>query len=128
MQITIEPAAPPRDEILGGIDGVCEADGFAQMSLWRELHKRLDWQQEGVGRWYEIGTLDGRPICVAITFNKLNGKRIAFYEAVSQVVDYVVVEAWVEKNLCYRDQPRANAMNFHNVLHPLNITLTKEQP
>jgi len=126
MEITFKPndvRVEPKHLYpeLAGIDGVCEADDYSRFMLWKEWHPRLDSWVQGDGRMCNVGTLDGRPINVTLFFSVLNGKRICFYDACSQLVDWVLVEAWVEKHLCYAGQPKSDANNFHNVLSTLGV-------
>ncbi len=58
-----------------------------------------------------IGEIDARPICVSISYVRLNGKLVAFYDGTSQLVDLKMIDEWIE--LHAKDIPSANASNFH---------------
>ena len=70
------------------------------------------WKQEGMGFLLTVGLMDDRPICVTFSFAVISEKRICFWEATSQLVDYVVVENWLKEK--FPGVRRTNAMNFHN--------------
>ena len=93
-----------------------EATDFEAMTLWLNWTKPRDerpipaWAEIGLGRWVEVGKLGGDPVCVTLSFARVNGAAVAFYAATSVVSDSRMVEAWVRANM-----PRArltNAMNF----------------
>lgn len=99
-----------------------EATSFEKYALWKmysnealykNKHNVIKWEQ-GSGRMYTLGELDGRPITVCFFWDKLNGHNICFYEATSQVVDHELVEEWLDK---FCPKPRTDANNFHNVYH-----------
>lgn len=58
---------------------------------------------------------ESMPVCVSVTWDIVGGKLIAFYEAVSQVVDHRMVEKYIHEN-CKR---HGNVLNFHNVMHDI---------
>lgn len=116
-----------------------EADSYARFQLWREWHRlspgelqsdrypssqsnRLDWQEESSGIIYQAGELDGRPVMVELFWAIINGHRIGFYHATSQVVDWKMVEEFINK-LKYplwdngTRHAHTNATNFHHVAH-----------
>lgn len=75
---------------------------------------RAEWKQDSIGNGLQIGELDGRPICVSTLGATIAGKRVLFYECVSQLADYAMVDAWIK---FYAEKiPHCNAMNFHNCL------------
>ena len=92
-----------------------EANNNETLSLWKELHTQVNWEQDCKGTIIQVGELDNRPINISFFWSKINGKRIAFWEAISQVVDHKMIDDWFKRNL--PNISRSNAMNFHNVLH-----------
>lgn len=81
---------------------------------------RVDWEQVNPGWLETVGTVGDSPVAVSIGFSYLDGHLILFWEATSQVVDYRMIEAWLEANVpAYAKGKRTNAMNFHNCLHAL---------
>jgi hypothetical protein len=83
----------------------------------------LNWDNDTGGRLEQIGFLDGRPVNLSMFGATINGHRVLFYEAVSQVVDYKQVEEWLEKTfpkLLNEDtHQKANADNFTACVHYL---------
>lgn len=119
---------------------VVEADDFAQFYLWRnhshehlEMNGRADgrfdgprhkWEQMNPGYLVTIGKIKKMPVCVSVTWNKIDGYLVAFYEAVSRVVDHDMVRDWINK----MTQPgvgHCNAMNFHLCLQEIEAQKTR---
>lgn len=121
----------PRYETLEDLTTVAvfvvEASSFEKQALWerwaqqsaRPVERLLDWRDCGRGWLIQVGELDKRPINLLIFGATLNGKHVLFYEAVSQVVDWVQVEEWF-KNHCWprwdanTRRAHCDAMNFHH--------------
>lgn len=67
-----------------------------------------------------VGKLNDRPVVISLNSAMIDGQKILFIDATSELVDWGIVEAWLEKNLpsSARDGYRINrtdALNFHNV-------------
>ena len=93
-----------------------EANTFERLCLWKVFANKEKWQQIQMGNGFTIGQLDGRPICVSIWYAYVHDKLVVFWEATSQVVDYVAVDAWLEKSLAVahvdpNSVPRTDALN-----------------
>ena len=112
-----------------GVEYFVEATSFEKFCLWKQneeykkdftLKSFQEWDM-GTGQMVEIGRLDRRPVAVVFWFDKLDGHKVCFYEATSEVVDHKMVEKWIEDNcnVPVRDGRRAktDAQNFHNVYH-----------
>lgn len=80
--------------------------------------RRVPWQQIGLGYGANIGTFGKMPVVVAVSFARIHGQVVAFYEATSQVVDYRMVEKWRGKQFPAA-RGRTNPMNFGHCLHDL---------
>jgi hypothetical protein len=96
----------------------------------RAQHKRIDWKQVSSGFGLTLGKLDDRPICVCFSFAYINGHKICFYEATSQVVDHKLIEKWLKTHFQlthdgYTRWNHTNATNFHNCVSGLE-NLDKE--
>ena len=63
-----------------------------------------------------IGHVGDAPVFVTITFARLFGQVIVFYEATSQVVDHRMVADWLTTAFP-ASRGRTNAMNFHICVH-----------
>lgn len=80
----------------------------------------VKWDQ-GSGILINVGTLDSRPVNIACMFHKLDGQLVCFYEPVSQVVDWKMIEEWFRENVRPRvwDKTRpafTDAANFHHCI------------
>lgn len=104
-----------------------EANSFERHQLWREHHEKIKWDQHSSGISILVGTIKParkpeRPIYVDFSFATINGKLVCFYYGCSALVDYVMIEEWLEKNypIKYDNGSRramSDAGNFHHCLH-----------
>lgn len=120
------------DEIarfLEGVVGCVEANSFEKHSLWKENHYLADdarhkreWKDNNSGYGITIGCVDDRPVHLSLRIATIDGQKILFYYATSQVVDHKMIREWLEVNL--PDTAKGNypggynntdATNFHNV-------------
>jgi hypothetical protein len=79
------------------------------------------WKEQSRGEWRQIGDIAGRPICVAVAYAEINGVRVAFVEGISQLVDYKMIDEWVEREMPQTATHRADAMNWRNALHGIKV-------
>ncbi len=109
---------------LDGIVGVVEATSFEKTCLWRDVVERKGgtWSSSNGGRMFTVGFVDQRPVCVSFIDATINGHKIMFIEATSQVVDWVMIDNWLKEHLpataLKNDGKHINkvdAGNFHNV-------------
>lgn len=104
---------------------VVEATDFERFCLWQARHHRLKWSDQPFGFSVTVAQVLGMPVVVSLTFMRVEGQLVLFYEATSQVVDHREVEAWLEKNvpvLCPNREgrrSRTDANNFHICEHAL---------
>lgn len=108
-----------------------EANRNEQLAFWRDhfhdpRHKNdhiKEWKEVSMGHGITIGTVDNRPVVVSISYAFLNGKKVMFYEGVSQLVDHQMIEDWLMRyaeNIKYDNGTRwahCNSSNFHHCLH-----------
>jgi hypothetical protein len=100
---------------------IVEATDLERLMLWRDHAERTNWQQDNPGTMIIAGHLDGRPVCVTLTWEIQCGQRVLFWEATSEVVDYKMIKAWFAQNTHAPDwgggrPARCNASNFHHCL------------
>lgn len=113
----------PKPKRLEDCKCIIEIEGDDELNLWSKYSKqsedfpkyiKYNWEQISMGFWKEIGKVDGRPICVSVSFYIIEGHLFGFVEGTSELVDYKMIKEWIkEKN------PTAyitDAMNFHNAL------------
>jgi hypothetical protein len=104
MKPKIRKNSPEDRAYFKDVAYLVEATHFENHMLWVENHHRPlpngvsipDWKQEGMGFMTCIGELAGRPVCVGGFYARINGIRVMFYEATSQVVDHDMVERWLD--------------------------------
>lgn len=115
------------EQFLAGVSGVVEANTFERHSLWLENDrlgaKGRKWEENLRGYIEYVRWVQGRPICVSMFKATIDGQSILFWDATSQLVDYAIIEDWLEKVIpkTARDERgrinKTDAMNFCNVLH-----------
>lgn len=111
-------------ELLEGVVAVVEATSYEKHVLWDKLHngKGYTWEQSLSGPIVTIGYLDKRPVCISLFVHKINDRRILFIDATSGVVDWTMIDKWLEKNLpktAFRDNGylnKSDAQNIYNVV------------
>jgi len=130
----------PKDPLAIGLQEVMfvvDANSFEQQCLWEKYSSRLDWQSNNAGIGVEIGRVDGRPVNLSLFTAKLNGHTVLFVDAVSQLVDYKMIDEWLAANCAptYDNGhriARTNGMNFHHCLHEVErrstILLEQSKP
>lgn len=106
------------EELLKDVVGIVEATSFETMSLWQKY--KDSWIQNNGGYLPTVGMIDGRPVVLSLFVNVVNGHKLLFIEATSQVVDWHMIEQWLTTNVpsAVRNDGYLNkvdAMNFHNV-------------
>ena len=94
------PASPDIQKYIAGVIGVVEANSFETLCLWKE-HPNADarWKQAPWGPLVEIGQVDGRPIWVSLLVHTIDGDRVLFIDATSQIVDHKLIDEWLHANL-----------------------------
>jgi hypothetical protein len=102
---------------------VVAATSFETLSLWRECHDSHSWQDVRHGWLAQIGQVGDMPVCISLHWAVIDGRRVLFYEATSQVVDHRMVEAWLKEhcNPVWDGSRRAHADagNFHLCLQAI---------
>ena len=131
MNDTFKPT-DTAESILAKTFFIVEATSFEMHCLWSDysnesqsrnplLNKNnvptVNWVQINTGWVVELGELDNRPVNMSVTWSRIDGKLVMFWELCSQVADYVMAEKWIEKN--FRGSAAAvrtsscDANNFH---------------
>lgn len=99
--------------------------------FWEKFHykpfyddfKIDSWEQEMSGTLVTIGTVDDRPISIDITWAKLNGCRVLFYDASSQLADWKMIEEWFSH---WRERlPKIESTDSTNVGHCIRYCIDK---
>lgn len=106
------------------VDFAVEANSYEKLTIWQTFHEKAkSWESISRGSMRTIGEIDKRPVCVCLFWDVINGKKVLFYEATSQVVDHEMVAKWICENaLDYGNGRRiikTDAMNFHLIWHEI---------
>lgn len=118
------PADAEMTKFLQGVVGVVEANTYEQHMLWHENRchgQPKTWVSNTFGLRAVIGDLADMPVCISLLTAEVEDHKLLFVYATSQVVDYRMVDKWLEDTLpksAFREDGRVNrvdAMNFHNV-------------
>lgn len=80
--------------------------------------ERIEWVQTSPGHAFEVGRLADMAVVVDLQWYYLDGALVCRWEPTSQVVDYRMIEAWLEKKLPNVEH-RSNAANLHNILQAI---------
>ena len=98
-----------------------EATDFERFSLWEKFaddsadfstYDKVKWEQVCVGSMFQLGKLAKMPVTFLLTWAKINGHLVAFWESPSMVTDGRMVEVFLNK----LKKPTTNANNFHHCL------------
>lgn len=118
-------------ELFKEVAFLVEATNQEYMGFWADFSHQSDhprfkdktvkWEQESLGKSREIGKINGRPIVVDIRYARLNGRRVAFLEGCSQLVDHVMIREWLEhfteKTIRHDGRwAHCDSSNFHHCL------------
>lgn len=121
--MSILPFRDEDSEYFKDVVYLVEANSYEKLMLWGEYydsptaeraHCFTTWEQESSGWGITVGFIEDMPVCVSISYAKLNGKRVMFYTDTSTVVDHRMIEKWLRH---FTQAPECNAMNFHHCLH-----------
>jgi len=115
-----------------------EANSNEYMSLWEKYsgqsiykityqgkpaYESFEWENR-IGGWgVTVGEIYKRPICISVSWTRINGKWVCFWYPTSQMVDYVKIEKWLDEHFKgTHDNGRrsvCDASSFHNCLHAI---------
>jgi hypothetical protein len=109
---------------------IVEANSFECLCLWQQhakeshhqsIYPKQNWEQIHSGWMITVAKIDERPVCIDTRWYKIDGCLVMFYDACSQLVDYIQIEKWLKKNFInkYDNDTRwaqCDAMNFGHCL------------
>lgn len=104
---------------------VIEATSFEQQTLWEQFEGKMAWVHISEGRSFTVGKLAGFPVCVRVSWARLNSQLVMFYDATSRVVDHEMVETFLKSkcNPKWDNGTRTSytdANNFHHAIQAIN--------
>lgn len=93
-----------------------EATSYETLALWQRYHEETQWKSVTYGGpMFHIGALADRPVVLSVNICEILGRKVMFYNPTSQVVDWVMVEEFLETH--WPTVKRTEAMNFHAAVH-----------
>jgi len=93
-----------------------EANSFE--TLWQQHHQELDWKEvTHGGPMFQLGQIADRPVVLSVNIFEILGRKVMSYDPTSQVVDWVMVEDFLEKS--WPNAKKTNALNFFNAVHDI---------
>lgn len=101
-----------------------EATDFERLILWERWHETHSWVQDYKGYWIEVGQVLDMPVGINLTWVLINGHRVLFYQGVSRMLDYEMIQNWLRAHYpIFWDQEtrwaHCDAMNFHLCMHAI---------
>ena len=125
--------APPDDERLGKTFFLVEATHFERIQLWEKWHDRVKWEEDSCGYCHEIGSVNDLPVVLHISFAHLDDRLVAFYESTSQVVDWKMIEGWLQEH-CHPPKwdngarpAKCDATNFGHCIDAIRIAIADKK-
>lgn len=105
---------------------IVEANSNEQFMLWKDYaigsdsprHKPQKWEQVNPGWLVTVGELAGRPCCISVTWNRIEGHLVMFWYDCSQATDSVQTDAWLKAHFSGKWDKgtrwaSCDAQNFH---------------
>lgn len=115
------------ERFLDGVVAVVDATSNEQFLLWEKYHhtRGVPWESSRFGLGQCVGRLDDRPVCISLCTAEVQGRKLLFVDATSEVVDHLMIDKWLYDCLpdtAFRNGDRqgylnrTDAGNFFNVL------------
>ncbi len=115
---------------------VVEANSHEQHQIWRDnqynvmsyIHEKIDkneifkllpehkYEQDPSGFLMHVGTFHKEPVCICISFCKLDNETIMFYYATSNTVNHDIIEEWLKEHCnpqYHGRRSHCDSNNFH---------------
>lgn len=125
------PFNPAHEAVFKDVVYIVESTYNERHLFWEKFHykpfyddfKINSWEQEMSGIGITIGHVDGRPVVIDITWAKLEGYRVLFYDAMSQLADWKMIEDWFSH--WRKDRPHIQSTDSTNVGHCIRYCIDK---
>lgn len=96
-----------------------EANSFEKHALWNKHQDKL--KLDSHGKLITVAKVNERPICISVILGTINQKKILFWHATSELVDYKLINEWLN---AFLPQPldadnHCDPTNFHICIHAL---------
>lgn len=97
------------------ISGIVEANSCETLYIYT-LYKDEYNERDGTrgGPLITVGQVDGRPVVISLNVVIIRGHRVMYYNATSQLVDYKMIDEYLEQ--MWPGVAKTDALNIHNVL------------
>lgn len=95
---------------------VVEANSFEYHTLWKTYlwSKTVSWEENPSGYGVTVGFLDNRPVCIFLRTAKIDNKDVIFIDATSVVVDWNMINEYINKR--FPSARTIDANNFHQII------------
>lgn len=109
---------------------IVEATSFEQQTIWEKnrngrFSSILEWESINDGWLIEVGEINKKPCCVSVGWAKIEGYLVMFYYPTSRMVDWQMIEKWLDKNFQGKwdsgtRKAQTDAQNFHHCVSAIN--------
>jgi hypothetical protein len=131
--MAIYPFNASHTELFKDVKYIVEATDNEWHMLWEKYHYQprsglpIPWEEISMGKIVTIGEVAKRPIAIQISWAIINGHKVMFYEGSSQLVDYKMMEKWLEHHSLNTIQhegrwAKTNVSNFGHCLQAIGAT------
>ena len=101
------------DKRMETVAALIEATQFEQSALQdRCARYGVRWYGDGSGLAVNIGHFGGQPLVLALNFFKVDGQRVCFWYACSNVTHGEAARSWLDSNIGNGAIAKCDAMNF----------------
>lgn len=102
--------------LLKDVVGIIIATREEQHCIWARNRENnlFPWESKPNGILETVGYLNERPICISLRVHQVNYKKILFIDATSSLVDWQMIDEWIELNL--PNVKKTDATNWTNVI------------
>jgi hypothetical protein len=70
-----------------------------------------------MGHMVTVGHIEDRPIVISLSYARIYGQRVVFWEATSQLIDHAMIEKWFEEHFApINPGNHTDVMNFHHAI------------
>ena len=106
-----------KEELIAATEYVVEATRYEEFALWKEFNNQIKWGDINFGGYgIYLGNVGNMPVMLSIRFQQLNNHLVMFYEPTSQMVDWRMVEEWIDRVPIVAQKGKrdaqSDAMNF----------------
>lgn len=102
------------EQLLDKATFIVEASSFEQLMLWQQhargsifsvvdknhnlAFEQLSWEQSGGGSLVTVGYHCRQPVCISLSWCRIDGQIIMFWEPTSRVVNHEMIEKWLKEH------------------------------